>query len=142
MYRNASCCLITIAAFGIAVAAAAEERSASWYADHPKERAAVSTLCKDYASQARSNPNCDNAFQGNLIAGEREARRRTQTAQAGQRDSGVSNLGTSLEYWRNPANAENRAFWAGKCVRAEADGVPYETLRAMWCPAIKAAGGY
>ena len=134
--------VIAIAAIGVATAAAAEERSASWYADHPKERAAVSTLCKEYASQAKSNPNCDNAFQGNLIAGGREAQQRTQTARKGPDNSGVSNLGTSLDYWRDPANAENRAFWAGKCARAEAEGVPYETLRAMWCPAIKATGGY
>ena len=139
MHRRMTC-VIAIAAIGVATAAAAEERSASWYADHPKERAAVSTLCKEYASQARSNPNCDNAFQGNLIAGEREAP--AASTDGVQRDPGVSNLGTSLEYWRNPANAENRAFWAKQCKMAEARGASYETLQGMWCPAIKATGGY
>ena len=109
------CYVIAIAAIGAAATAVAEERSASWYADHPKERAAVSTLCKEYASQAKSNPNCDNAFQGNLIAG---GARGPATDPDGKDkapdNSGVSNLGTSLEYWRDPANAENRAFWAGK----------------------------
>ena len=57
-------CVIAIASIGVATAAAAEERSASWYADHPKERAAVSTLCKEYASQAKSNPIATTRFKG------------------------------------------------------------------------------
>ena len=56
MHRSIGSYVIAITTVCITVTAAAEERSASWYADHPNERAAVSSLCKDYASQARSNP--------------------------------------------------------------------------------------
>ncbi len=132
MHRN----LIVIVIAGMIAgvpASAAEERSAAWFADHPKERFEVSELCKNYASQAKRNPNCANAFQGGLIASARER----------SRNDGISNLGgPSLEYWRDPKNAENRAFWAKQCKRAEEKGRPPEVLEGMWCPAIKASGGY
>ena len=119
--------------FAIAPANAAEERSATWFADHPKERSEVSEICKNYASQAKRNPNCENAFQGGLIASARDH----------HRNNDISNLGgPSLEYWRDPKNAENRAFWAKQCKRAEEKGRPPEVLEGMWCPAIKASGGY
>jgi hypothetical protein len=128
--------LIAIAVVGMwaaGPAGALEERSAAWFADHPSERAAVSEICKNYASQGKRNPNCENAFQGGLIASARER----------SRDSGISNLhGPSIEYWRDPKNAENRAFWAKQCKIAEEKGRPEEALEGMWCPAIKASGGY
>jgi hypothetical protein len=114
-------------------ASAEEERSAAWFADHPKERSEVSEICKNSASQVKRNPNCDNAFQGGLIASARER----------DRDAGISNLpAPSIEYWRDPKNAENRAFWARQCKIAEAKGRPPEVLEGMWCPGIKASGGY
>jgi hypothetical protein len=116
-----------------ALASATEERSATWFADHPKERSEVSAICKDYASQAKRNPNCENAFQGGLIASARER----------ARDSDISNLGApSIETLRDPKNAQLRAFWARQCKIAEEKGRPPEVLEGMWCPAIKASGGY
>jgi len=132
MHRNT----IAIAIAGMMVvgsASAAEERSAAWFSDHPRERFEVSEICKNYASQARRNPNCENAFQGGLISSARER----------DRNSGVSNLGApSVEMWRDPKNAETRAFWARQCKIAEAKGRPPEVLEAMCCPGIKASGGY
>ena len=132
MNKNVNAIAI-VALFAIAPASAAEERSATWFADHPKERSEVSEICKNYASQAKRNPNCENAFQGGLIASARDH----------HRNNDISNLGgPSLEYWRDPKNAENRAFWAKLCKRAEEKGRPPEVLEGMWCPAIKASGGY
>jgi hypothetical protein len=132
MNKNVNAIAI-VALFAIAPASAAEERSATWFADHPKERSEVSEICKNYASQAKRNPNCENAFQGGLIASARDH----------HRNNDISNLGgPSLEYWRDPRNAENRAFWAKQCKRAEEKGRPPEVLEGMWCPAIKASGGY
>ena len=129
--------LISLAIIGMAAAwpaSALEERSAAWFADHPKERFAVMDICKSYASQGKSNPNCQNAFQGGLIASGRER---------SQGKGGISNLpAPSIEYWRDPKNAEDRAFWARQCKIAEEKGKPPEVLEGMWCPAIKASGGY
>jgi hypothetical protein len=128
--------LIAIAVVGMSTAgpaSALEERSAAWFADHPKERAAVSEICKNYASQGKRNPNCANAFQGGLIASARER----------SRDSGISNLGApSIETLRDPKNAELRSFWAKQCKLAEEKGASSEELEGMWCPSIKASGGY
>ena len=132
MNKNVNAIAI-VALFVIAPASAAEERSATWFADHPKERSEVSEICKNYASQAKRNPNCDNAFQGGLIASARER----------DRNSGVSNLGApSIETLRDPKNAQLRAFWASQCKIAEEKGRPPEVLEGMWCPATKASGGY
>ena len=129
--------LIVIAIAGMIAAAparAAEERSAAWFADHPKERFEVSEICKNYASEAKRNPNCENAFQGGLIASAREYRKN---------DDGISKLrAPSIAYWRDPKNANKRAFWARQCKIAEEKGRPAEVLEGMWCPAIKASGGY
>jgi hypothetical protein len=114
-------------------ARAEEERSAAWFADHPKERSEVSEICKNYASQAKHNPNCDNAFQGGLIASARDR----------DRNAGISILAApSVETWRDPKNAELRAFWARQCKIAEEKGRPPEVLEGMGCPEIKASGGY
>ena len=75
-----------VAMIAAAPAKAEEERSAAWFADHPKERSEVSEICKNYASQAKHNPNCDNAFQGGLIASARER----------DRNAGISNLRRSV----------------------------------------------
>ncbi len=117
-------------------AAIAEEMSASWFADHPQERAAVNTICKEYASAAMHNPNCVNAFNGGVRADLLEGQRRIA-------QNGVANLGQPpVSYWTNPANRADRDFWAVHCKRAEARHVSADRLEAMYCPAIKAAGGY
>ena len=92
MRRAAVCYVIVIAWTLAATNAVAEERSASWYADHPKERGAVGTLCKEYASQARSNPIAITRFKGtsSLVS---ERRGTDADGQTAQRDSGVSDLG-------------------------------------------------
>ena len=125
------------ATLSITAAAQAEERSATWFADHPKERAAVAAVCLEYSSQAHANVNCDNAYQGDVIAATRDAQRHVAGVA-----SGVSNLGGSSAYWRNPANADSLAFWARQCKRAEAMHRSADSLNAMWCPEVKAAGGY
>ncbi len=57
--------------------------------------------------------------------------------------NGVANLGQPpVSYWTNPANRADRDFWAVHCKRAEARHVSADRLEAMYCPAIKAAGGY
>ena len=125
--------IVILAMIAVTPAKAEEERSAAWFADHPKERSEVSAICKNYASQAKRNPNCDNAFQGGLIASARDR----------DRDADISNLGApSVETWRDQKNAEHRAFWARQCKIAEAKGRPPEVLEGMWCPGIKASGGY
>ena len=50
-----------------------EVKTATWFADHPEARAKVNALCKDNPGQAKHEPNCDNAFQGNVIAATRAA---------------------------------------------------------------------
>jgi len=130
--------LIVLAITGVIAVApgsmAAEERSAAWFADHPKERFEVSEICKNYASQAKRNPNCENAFQGGLIASARMHR---------GNDDGISKLpAPTVEYWRDPKNANKRAFWAKQCKIAEERGSSAEILEGMWCPGIKASGGY
>lgn len=127
-----------------AIAAPHEERPASWYATHPNERARDEAICREWASAAKTNPNCNNAFQGSIIAASREANARAaNTRMAQANNAGVSNLGgPSVAFWRNPANAEQRAFWGNQCQKAEKRGASPEALEGMWCPAIRAAGGY
>ena len=132
MQRNVIAIAI-VTMIAVAPASAEEEHSAAWFADHPKERSEVSELCKNYASQAKHNPNCDNAFQGGLIASTRDR----------DRNTGSSILAApSVETWRDPKNAELRAFWARQCKIAEEKGRPTEALEGMGCPGIKASGGY
>jgi hypothetical protein len=106
-----------------------EVKTATWFADHPEARAKVNALCKDNPGQAKHEPNCDNAFQGNVIAA-------TRAAQA--HNTGVSNLGGSGAYWKDPASAQDRAFWLRQCRIAESKGASQEALNGMWCPEIEA----
>jgi hypothetical protein len=108
-----------------------EVRTATWFADHPEARAKVDALCKDNPGEAKHEPNCDNAFQGNVIAA-------TRAAQVQSNNGGVSDLGGSGAYWKDPANAQNRAFWLRQCKIAESKGAAQQTLNGMWCPEIEA----
>src|SRR5271166_5556865 len=108
-----------------------EVKTATWFADHPEARAKINALCKDNPGGAKHEPNCDNAFQGNVIAA-------TRAAQAQSNNSGVSNLGGSGAYWRDPANAQNRAFWLRQRKIAESKGASQQALNGMWCPEIEA----
>jgi hypothetical protein len=108
-----------------------EVKTATWLADHPEARAKVNALCKENPGQAKHEPNCDNAFQGNVIAAMR-------AAQAQSNNTGASNLGGSGDYWKDPASAQNRAFWLRQCRIAESKGASQQTLNGMWCPEIEA----
>src|SRR4029077_18988566 len=90
----------------------AEIETATWFADHPEARAKVNALCKDNPGQANHEPNCDNAFPGNVIAA-------TRAAQA-QPDGilGVTKFQTTEAFWKDPAHAQMRDFWAHQCKMA------------------------
>lgn len=105
--------------------------SADWYASHPTQRFQVATLCKNWPAEAQHNPNCENAFQGGLVADARSVQAKM---------GGVSNLGgPDISYWRS--HPENRDFWANQCRMAMARHASAETLAGMWCPAVLASGG-
>lgn len=122
--------LAVFAALSSTAANATGERSASWFADHPRERAGVLHVCREYASQGKSNPNCQNAFQGSLEASARNAGRNYNVSKA------------DIDAWRDPKNAETLAFWGKQCRVAEAQGRPPEVLHSLKCHIVKASGGY
>jgi hypothetical protein len=107
--------------------------TATWFADHPDERSKVNALCKDNPGEAKHNANCENAFQGDVIAETRAAQAKT-----GMR-VGVSP--SDPAYWRDPANAEDFRFWSRQCAIAAQRHAPPHVMVSMWCPAIRAAGG-
>jgi hypothetical protein len=112
-------------------AAAAEYRSAQWYADHPAQRFQVNEACKNWPGEAHRNANCENAFQGGLVADARAAQARM---------GGAANIGgPSLAWWR--AHPTNRDYWAAQCRIAMQNHARAETLAGMWCPAVFASGG-
>ena len=70
----------TILMFAIVLATPCRADSvmtATWFADHPDERSKVNTLCKDNPGEAKHNANCENAFQGDVIAETRAAQAKT-----------------------------------------------------------------
>ena len=120
-----------IIGFTASSASATQEYSASWFSDHQRERDGVIRVCQEYASQAKTNVNCQNAFQGSLIASARDAGKRSHTPTAAETSA-----------WSDPKNADTRAFWARQCKVAEMQGRPPQVLNSMSCYAIKASGGY
>jgi len=110
-----------------------EVKTATWFADHPEARAKVNALCKDNPGEAKHEPNCDNAFQGNVIAA-------TRAAQA-QPDGimGVTKYQTTETFWRDPAHAQMRDFWARQCKMAESRHVSQEMLDGMSCGPVEAS---
>ena len=118
-----------IAAAVITVSAnATEVRTTTWFADHPEARRQVLALCNENPGEAKHQPNCANAFQGDIVAATREAK-----AHVG---SGASP--NDPAYWRDPGHAEERRYWALQCERAKT--APIEVQRSMSCPALRAAG--
>jgi hypothetical protein len=138
-YLAALMVLAVLVLLSIGAGNAGEVRSAAWYADHPETRAKINAICKNYPGNAHMDPNCENAFQGNVTAATREAERKLASLNNG----GVANIGAPpLSYWRDPVNAGDRAFWARQCVRAEAAHKSPEVMQAMYCPSLKAIGAY
>jgi hypothetical protein len=64
--RNVRNSLTLAIAVGFAVQAHAEDRTASWFAAHPKEMNAVLDACRDDPGHLKHDPNCANASQGML----------------------------------------------------------------------------
>ena len=83
-----------------------EVKTATWFADHPEARAKVNALCKDNPGQAKHEPNCDNAFQGNVIAATRAAQAQSR------RNYECHNVPfDGAHYWKDPANAQLRDYF-------------------------------
>ena len=98
-------------------------RTAQWYADRDDVRNDVVKLCRDYPGEARTNGDCAAAWQGNIIAAEREARR----------NAGDLTPPTSPRYWvRRPLE---RAEYLAMCGRLS----PEQRSR-LFCKAAGHAG--
>lgn len=98
-------------------------RTAQWYADRDNIRNDVVKLCRDYPGEARANGDCAAAWQGNILAAEREARR----------NAGDLTPPTSPHYWtRRPLE---RAEYLAMCSRMTA-----ERRNRAWCKAAGYAG--
>ena len=110
-----------------------EVKTATWFADHPEARAKVNALCKDNPGQAKHEPNCDNAFQGNVIAATRAAQAHPDGI------LGVTKFQTTEAFWKDPAHAQMRDFWAHQCKMAETRHVSQEMLDGMSCGPIEAS---
>lgn len=80
-------------------------RTAQWYADRDDVRNDVVKLCRDYPGEARTNADCASAWQGNIIAAEREARR----------NAGDLTPPTSPRYWqRRPLERQEYLTMCGR----------------------------
>jgi hypothetical protein len=87
--------------------------TATWFADHPRERAALVELCRDNPGPASRSDHCAAAWQGNVIAAEREAR-----ASIGQMDWTSP---TRPEYWiRRPEERAEHLRWCERITDPEA----------------------
>src|ERR1044072_7769370 len=83
-----------------AASAGAQTRTGSWWASHPAERGAMRNACQDNIGQSRHIPNCANAFQGDIIAAERQTSMHTFGGDPRRPD-----------YWLDPRNASQRRFY-------------------------------
>lgn len=96
--------------------------TATWFADHPHERAAIVAICNDNPGPARTDARCAAAWQGNIIAAEREARRHF----------GDRTPPSDTRYWIQ--RPEERREHLATCNRVS----PEEAAR-IWCPQARAA---
>ncbi|WP_165943290.1 EexN family lipoprotein [Roseicella aquatilis] len=60
--------------------APAQARSATWYANNPREHAAMLDWCRDNPGPARRSDDCAAASRANLLLAQREAQRRTASS--------------------------------------------------------------
>lgn len=117
----------SVAIILIAFPALAQTRPASWWATHPNERSAMRYACQENIGQSRHIPDCANAFQGDIIAAERETSRHT-----------IGGDPRQPAYWLDPRNAAQRRFYGLQCTRP---GLTPSQQASLFCPAIRAAGG-
>jgi hypothetical protein len=102
-----------------------QERTASWYADHPSILEKVTKLCRDDPGHAVHNPDCMNASQAQVLVSLREAERR---------NSGNLTPPSDPKYW--PLHLEEWSYRLFIC-----DHLPDDAKAANWCPAAYAAKG-
>jgi hypothetical protein len=102
-----------------------QERTASWYAEHPSILESVTKLCRDDPGHAIHNPDCMNASQAQALVALQESERRS---------SGELTPPSDPRYWKiHPDELSSRL---AICDRAFAD-----ERAALWCPAAYAAAG-
>lgn len=116
--------LLATAVVSAGAANATEVRTASWFADHAHAREQVTEICRDNPGQARSNPNCANASQGQILASINEAKRQ----------SGIGAPPNTVSYWL--ANRSELPQRLAICDRAS-----QANQEALYCPAARAARG-
>jgi hypothetical protein len=119
--------VVGVALILIASPSLAQTRPASWWASHPSERNAMRSICQENIGQSRHIPNCANAFQGDIIAAERDTALHTLSGDPRQ-----------PSYWLDPRNADQRRFYGLQCSRP---GLTPSQQASLFCPAIRAAGG-
>ena len=124
----AACCSLGLIVGLTGLSAAAppqQERTASWYADHPAILESVTKLCRDDPGHAVHNPDCMNASQAQALVALRESEKRSSADLTPPSDP---------RYWRiHPDELSSRL---AICDRAS----PNERA-ALWCPAAYAAAG-
>jgi hypothetical protein len=102
-----------------------QQRTASWYADHPSVLERVTKLCRDDPGHAVHNPDCLNASQAQVIIALRET---------DQHNSTDLTPPSNPHYWKmHPGELSSRL---AICDRASADA-----RAALWCPSAYEAAG-
>jgi hypothetical protein len=113
-------------AFGTSIAALPQqERTASWYADHPSILEKVTKLCRDDPGHAVHNPDCMNASQAQVLI----ALRNTDHLNAGNLTPP-----SDPQYWR--LHPGELPFQLAIC-----DRLSTAAQQANWCESAYAAAG-
>lgn len=105
--------------------------SADWYADRPEARRKVAESCAQYPEAAKTNADCAAAWQGQIIAAEREARSRSglfdQTPPTRSRYWALrpEERAETLEYCARMTPQQQAGFFCGpaQAAQAEAEGI-------------------
>jgi hypothetical protein len=120
-----ACWLIAFAAAAIIGVAAPpqNERTASWYTDHPSVLEKVTRLCRNDPGHAARNPDCMNASQAQVLVALREAE---------HHNSGNLTPPSDPHYW--PLHPQEWSYRLFVC-----DRLPEDAKAANWCPAAYAA---
>jgi hypothetical protein len=128
MTMIAAHCLICLIAGATASSKAApppQDRTASWYADHPSILAKVTELCRDDPGHAVRNPDCMNASQAQVLIALRNA---------DHRNAGNLTPPSDPQYWQ--LHPGELPFQLAIC-----DRLSPEDQRANWCRSAYAAAG-
>ncbi len=126
----ANCCLFGLIAGWVSTPTMAappqEERTASWYADHPSILEEVTKLCRDDPGHAVHNPDCMNASQAQILIALRDT---------DHRNSGNLTPPSDPRYWRlHPGELPFRLFICDRTF-------PDDAKAANWCQTAYAASG-